>query len=118
MRQYIVDVFTTRLFRSNQAAVCLPEQWPDDELMKHIARENNFSETAFAVPTHTGAGDAPEYRLRWFTPAAEIDFCGHATLGTAYVLHRFVCPDATSTVRGTTASHACSHRRWALPRIR
>ncbi len=80
MKQFIVDAFTDQLFAGNPAAVCLLDEFPSDELMQNIARENNLSETAFAVKL----GD--KYKLRWFTPKCEIDFCGHATLGTAYVI--------------------------------
>ena len=60
------------------------EQWLDEELMMNITRENNFSETAFTVKK----GD--KWHLRWFTPGGKINLCGHATLGTAYVLFRFL----------------------------
>ncbi len=90
MKQYIADAFAETVFAGNQAAVCVTDAPLPDDLMQKIAVENNLPETAFAVPE----GDA--YRLRWFTPGGEIDFCGHATLGTAYVLHRFYRPDAGS----------------------
>lgn len=77
---YIVDAFTDRRFAGNPAAVVPLESWLPDATMQSIAAENNLSETAFFVP----AGDG--YELRWFTPASEIDLCGHATLGTAFVL--------------------------------
>ena len=80
MKQFVVDAFTEHLFSGNQAAVCVMNDWPDDALMQNIAAENNFSETAFAVKEGTS------YRLRWFTPGGEIDFCGHATLGTSFVI--------------------------------
>lgn len=80
MKQFTVDAFTEKIFSGNPAAVCVVEEFPPEELMLNIARENNLSETAFAVK------DKNFYRLRWFTPAAEIDFCGHATLGTAFVI--------------------------------
>lgn len=80
MKQYIVDAFTDKVFSGNQAAVCVIDEWPADELMQSIAKENNFSETAFAVK------EDDDYRLRWFTPGGEIDFCGHATLGAAFVI--------------------------------
>ena len=83
MRQYIVDAFTEKIFGGNPAAVCVVENFPPEELMLNIARENNLSETAFAVK----AGNF--YRLKWFTPAVEVDFCGHATLATAFVLFNF-----------------------------
>lgn len=83
MKQYIVDAFTDRVFRGNQAAVCVAQAWPSETLMQNIAKENLFSETAFTVK------EADGYRLRWFTPGGEIDFCGHATLATAYVLFRY-----------------------------
>ena len=83
MRQYIVDAFTDRLFRGNPAAICVMDSFPDDRLMQDIATENNLSETAFAIKSEKG------YRLRWFTPKGEIDFCGHATLGAAFVLFSF-----------------------------
>ena len=74
MKQYVVDAFTDQVFGGNPAAVCLLERWPADELLMKITRENNLSETAFAVPEGDG------YHLRWFTPGGEIDLCGHATL--------------------------------------
>ena len=72
MKQYIVDAFTDSVFSGNQAAVCILNEWPADQLMLNIAKENNFSETAFAVK------EKDRYHLRWFTPGGEIDFCGHA----------------------------------------
>lgn len=83
MKQYIVDAFADQLFHGNQAAVNVMNHWPSDQLMQSIAGENNYSETAFTVKN----GD--HYDLRWFTPGGEIDLCGHATLGTAYVLFEF-----------------------------
>ena len=68
MKQYVVDAFADSLFHGNQAAVCVMENWIPDCVMMNIAKENNFSETAFAVKE----GDA--YHLRWFTPGGEIDF--------------------------------------------
>lgn len=87
MLQYVVDAFADRVFEGNPAAVCILEQWLPETLMCQIAEENHLSETAFAVPEGDG------YRLRWFTPGGEIDLCGHATLGTAYVLFHFYCPE-------------------------
>ena len=80
MKQYVVDAFSDKVFHGNQAAVCVLKQWPDEELMMAITRENNFSETAFTVK------EGEKWHLRWFTPGGEIDLCGHATLGTAFVL--------------------------------
>ena len=82
----MVDAFADRVFEGNPAAVCVLERWPDEALMMSITRENNLSETAFAVPEGEG------YRLRWFTPGGEIDLCGHATLAAAYVISEFVSP--------------------------
>ncbi len=78
---YQIDAFTSELFKGNPAAVCPLDEWLSDELMQSIAAENNLSETAFFVPE----GDK-SYRIRWFTPASEVDLCGHATLASAYVL--------------------------------
>lgn len=83
MKQYIVDAFSNTIFHGNQAAVCILEQWLPEDLMMNITKENNFSETAFALKEKNG------YHLRWFTPGGEINLCGHATLGTAYVLFHF-----------------------------
>jgi len=80
IRQYQIDAFAKKVFQGNPAAVCPLESWPEDSLLQAIAEENNLSETAFFVPTARGC------RLRWFTPVAEIDLCGHATLASAYVL--------------------------------
>lgn len=77
---YQVDAFTNRLFAGNPAAICPLEQWLPDEALQSIALENNLAETAYFIPN----GEA--YHLRWFTPAVEVDLCGHATLASAYVL--------------------------------
>ena len=80
---YQVDAFTQRSFAGNPAAVCLLSQWLADDVLAAIAAENNLSETAFVIP------DGDGWQLRWFTPTAEVDLCGHATLATAFVLfHR------------------------------
>ena len=97
MKQYIVDAFTERVFGGNPAAVCVLENWISDELMQNIARENNLSETAFAVK------EGERYHLRWFTPKSEIDFCGHATLGTSFVIANFAEPGCKE-IKYTTLS--------------
>ncbi len=88
MKQYVVDAFTDKVFGGNPAAVCIMEKWIDEAMMMSITRENNLSETAFAVK------EGEKYHLRWFTPGGEIDLCGHATLGTAYVMFNYYDPDA------------------------
>lgn len=75
-----VDAFTDVPFRGNPAGVCLLPQAASAEWMQQIAAEMNLSETAFLVPEHG------RYNLRWFTPAVEVDLCGHATLASAHVL--------------------------------
>ncbi|HEC2151648.1 TPA: PhzF family phenazine biosynthesis protein [Staphylococcus delphini] len=80
MKQYVVDAFTNRVFTGNPAAVCILDEWLDDQTMLLIAQENNLSETAFSVKQNG------KYQLRWFTPGGEIDLCGHATLATTFIL--------------------------------
>jgi len=87
LKYYVVDVFTDSVFGGNPAGVCLLDNWIKDDLMQKIAFENNLSETAFLVKQDG------YYDLRWFTPDVEIDLCGHATLGSAYVLMQFAEPD-------------------------
>ena len=96
MKQYVVDAFADRVFEGNPAAVCLPEAWPSEEQMMAITRENNLSETAFAVREgETGgcAGSPPGARY----------LCGHATLAAAYAISRFVDPDAACGFRPSAA---------------
>ena len=81
LKLYQVDAFTDRPFGGNPAAVVPLQEWLPGVTMQAIALENNLSETAFFVPR--GDGD---FDLRWFTPAVEVELCGHATLGTAWVL--------------------------------
>jgi PhzF family phenazine biosynthesis protein len=78
--QYQIDAFTQNVFEGNPAAVCPLPHWLDAAVLQAIASENNLSETAFFVAARSG------YELRWFTPVAEVDLCGHATLASAYVL--------------------------------
>lgn len=95
IKQYIVDAFTDQVFKGNPAAVCKLQHWLPDTLLQAIAAENNLSETAFAVQV----GD--HYKLRYFTPTAEIDFCGHATLATAFVLTNFLQTGAENVMLRT-----------------
>lgn len=75
-----VDAFTDKPFAGNPAAVCVLPEAREDRWMQQVAREMNLSETAFLVRQRDG------YNLRWFTPALEVELCGHATLASAHVL--------------------------------
>lgn len=92
MKMYQVDAFSAQLFKGNPAAVIVLDQWLDEALMQSIAMENNLSETAFVKRLHAenyGENtDGESYEIRWFTPATEVDFCGHATLAASYVLFK------------------------------
>lgn len=79
---YQVDAFTDQVFKVNPAAVCPLTEWLSDDLLLEIAAENDLPETAFYVPK----GD--KFEIRWFSPTAEVDLCGYATLATAFVLYR------------------------------
>ncbi|WP_407554414.1 PhzF family phenazine biosynthesis protein [Streptomyces sp. Pv4-95] len=102
MRIRIVDAFSERPFAGNPAGVVLLDSgaFPDDTWLQQVAAEVNLAETAFAHPLPEG-GDA-DWALRWLTPVAEVDMCGHATLATAHVLHS--TGTATGTVRFRTRS--------------
>ena len=88
LNMYQVDAFASKLFTGNPAAVVPLQNWLPDTMMQKIAQENNLSETAFFVPTPSG------YHIRWFTPTAEVNLCGHATLASAYVICSFLSPEA------------------------
>jgi len=83
IRIYQIDAFTDKLFAGNPAGVCPLDAWLPTDKMQKIAMENNHSETAFFVK----GKDC--YDIRWFTPAVEVDLCGHATLAAAYVIFHF-----------------------------
>jgi PhzF family phenazine biosynthesis protein len=82
MKIYQVDAFTNQIFKGNPAGVCIlpAEKMKEDKLLQNIAMEMNLSETAFLCK------EGGEYHLRWFTPATEVSFCGHATLASAHIL--------------------------------
>jgi predicted PhzF superfamily epimerase YddE/YHI9 len=92
---YQVDAFASGLFQGNPAAVVPLECWLPDAAMQSIAAENNLAETAFFVR------DGERYHLRWFTPAFEIDLCGHATLASAHVIARILRPGLPEVVFDT-----------------
>jgi len=87
---FVVDAFTDRPFAGNPAAVVPLDAWLPDASMAAIAAEMALAETAFFVP------DGDDFRLRWMTPAVEVDLCGHATLATAHVLMRVLHPGRTA----------------------
>jgi PhzF family phenazine biosynthesis protein len=96
--------FADAPFEGNPAAVCPLETWLDDAVMQAVALENNLSETAFLVPR----GD--DWDLRWFTPAVEVDLCGHATLASGAVVLDLLRPGARA-VRFHTRSGALNVER-------
>ncbi|XP_010544270.1 PREDICTED: uncharacterized protein LOC104816931 [Tarenaya hassleriana] len=87
VKYYVVDAFADSAFKGNPAAVCFldgDEDERDEPWLQSLAAEFNISETCFLTPI---AGSAfPRFRLRWFTPATEVDLCGHATLASAHAL--------------------------------
>ena len=87
-----IDAFTDKPFSGNPAAVCLMAEAAEESWMQSIASEMNLSETAFLYPSGNG------YHLRWFTPAAEVELCGHATLATAHLLYQdgHLAPEETA----------------------
>ncbi len=89
---YQIDAFTKAPFGGNPAAVCPLEDWLADDVLQAIALENNLSETAFFV------AEGDEYALRWFTPAVEVDLCGHATLATGHVILNHLNSEAKKAV--------------------
>jgi predicted PhzF superfamily epimerase YddE/YHI9 len=93
-----VDAFTDRPFAGNPAAVCFLDEPRDPAWMQDLAREMNLSETAFLQPAGDGFG------LRWFTPAVEVELCGHATLASAHVLWETGKLDPAATARFHTLS--------------
>ncbi len=111
MRYHIVDAFTNRPFGGNPAGVVPLGQdgaFPSDELMLHIAAELRYSETAFVRQ------DGPaEFTVRYFTPRAEVDLCGHATIATfGTLVNEGIVPDGTLCVNHTLAG-TC--KCWPAP---
>lgn len=80
---YQIDAFATELFKGNPAAVVPLKKWLPDAMMQQLGMENNLAETVFFVPSKDKGID---YDIRWFTPALEINLCGHATLASAFVI--------------------------------
>ncbi|WP_299527772.1 PhzF family phenazine biosynthesis protein [uncultured Lutibacter sp.] len=80
MTIYQVDAFNNEIFKGNPAAVIPLNEWISEDLMQAIAEENNLSETVFFVKNEQS------FDIRWFTPACEIDLCGHATLAAAHII--------------------------------
>lgn len=105
MKLYQVDAFTDERFRGNPAAVCVLDERRDDHWMQAVAGEMNLSETAFLLP-----GDE-RYNLRWFTPAMEVDLCGHATLASAHILWETGAVGADDTIEFDTRSDILSANR-------
>lgn len=108
MQLFIVDAFTdstnaNSVFTGNPAAVCFLEGTHSDPWLQSLASEMNLSETAFISPIDTAA-DGNEYQLRWFTPAYEVDLCGHATLASAHTLWAEGRVDKSADIRFHTKS--------------
>ncbi len=101
---YQIDAFADRPFAGNPAAVMPLQAWLPDATLQAIATENALSETAYFVKEDDG------YRIRWFTPACEVDLCGHATLASAFVLFTEVDPSLRE-VRFASASGTLAVRR-------
>ncbi len=93
-----VDAFTAEPYAGNPACVCLLPEPRADKWLQNVAREMNLSETAFLVP------QAGEFALRWFTPAVEVELCGHATLASAHVLWEEGLLEPSETARFHTLS--------------
>ena len=112
MKQYIVDAFTDKIFSGNPAAICILEEWLSDKTMLLLARENNLSETAFAVKQEIKDNlDKSYYKLRWFTPGGEIDLCGHATLACAFVIMNYYEKNLKTVIFDTLSGKLTVNRK-------
>ena len=85
LKIFVVDAFSKKRFGGNSAAVIVVDDWLEEAAMQSIAAENNLSETAFVKPL-----GGNRYFIRWFSPLTEIDFCGHATLASSFVLFNYL----------------------------
>ena len=118
MKLYVMDAFANRIFGGNQAGVALPDRELSDETMRQIAAEMKHSETAFIHMEPDGS-----VSLRYFTPAGEVDLCGHATVASFALLrqlekigdgdHRWSTPTTAPCTRASIRSRprACTARR-------
>ena len=112
MKQYIVDAFTDKVFSGNPAAICILDEWLSDEIMLSIAKENNLSETAFAIKQETkDSVNAIHYKLRWFTPGGEIELCGHATLACAFVIMNYYEKNLKTVIFDTLSGKLTVNRK-------
>ena len=93
MRIFTVDSFTDKPFTGNPAGVCILDNEYPDELYQQIAREINYSETAFLIKQNG------YFRIRWFTPKTEVNLCGHATLAAAHILYEYQYCDSSREIR-------------------
>jgi len=103
---YQVDSFTNKPFSGNPAGVCILAEPADEVWMQNVAREMNLSETAFLYP------EKDDYHLRWFTPAVEVDLCGHATLASAHILWEtgVLAPDQPASFNTRSGLLTCEKR--------
>jgi PhzF family phenazine biosynthesis protein len=106
LKLWQVDAFASRPFVGNPAAVVPLETWLPDDTLQAIALENNLSETAYLVREGEG-----KYALRWFTPAAEVDLCGHATLASGFVVFTALAPGLNTVVFSTRSGELMVARR-------
>ncbi|XP_062208122.1 uncharacterized protein LOC133909623 [Phragmites australis] len=118
MVQYaVVDAFAAEPFKGNPAAVCLLEdaaKAADERWMQSVAAEFNLSETAFLF-RDSSAGATPRFQLRWFTPAAEVELCGHATLASAHFLFTSILAEHDAVVEFATKSGILAAKKVPAP---
>ncbi len=101
MRYFVVDAFTDKHFSGNPAGVCLLDSPLSPELMQKIAGENNLPETAFIIKQESG------WNIRWFTPAFEMDLCGHATLASGFVVLSLLEPEKEKVFFSSQSGMLC-----------
>jgi len=105
MRLFTVDTFTDKPFSGNPAGVCILDESIPEELYLLIAREINYSETAFLL------AEKDRFRIRWFTPKVEVNLCGHATLAAAHVLYELQYCDSKTTIEFESLSGLLTAQR-------
>lgn len=107
MRIFTVDAFTEKPFTGNPAGVCILDNEISDELCQLIAREVNYSETAFVLAKNE------RFVIRWFTPKKEVNLCGHATLAAAQVLYELKYCDSSKSIEFESQSGILTAKRIA-----